>query len=271
MSQYRTHTKGYQNQIHEDRNHIDHIIRNRYMGPEHHHDHDSKRNHHLKQILKQQIECGTYKKGDFLPTEKELMEKYELSRVTVRQAMTNLVQSGYARARRGIGTDVVYEKVEEQMEGVISFTEEMKKHHIEMQTTYCKMDLISPGETVARSLQIPLTEPCYCLKRVRNAVGKPMVYTITYLKKICELPTEPEPYMESLYQYLREEHGIYIESGRDTLEAALPSEEVQKALKIDAQMPIFIRTRQTFRKGGEVFEYSICYYPGNRYKYTVEL
>lgn len=137
----------------------------------------------LEQILKQQIECGTYKKGDFLPTEKELMEKYELSRVTVRQAMTNLVQSGYARARRGIGTDVVYEKVEEQMEGVISFTEEMKKHHIEMQTTYCKMELISPGETVARSLQIPLTEPCYCLKRVRNAVGKPMVYTITYLKK----------------------------------------------------------------------------------------
>ena len=65
----------------------------------------------LEQILKQQIECGTYKKGDFLPTEKELMEKYELSRVTVRQAMTNLVQSGYARARRGIGTDVVYEKV----------------------------------------------------------------------------------------------------------------------------------------------------------------
>lgn len=225
----------------------------------------------LEQILKQQIECGTYKKGDFLPTEKELMEKYELSRVTVRQAMANLVQSGYARARRGIGTDVVYEKVEEQMEGVISFTEEMKKHHIEMQTIYCKMELISPGETVARSLQIPLTEPCYCLKRVRNAVGKPMVYTITYLKKICELPTEPEPYMESLYQYLWEEHGIYIESGRDTLEAALPSEEVQKALKIDAQMPIFIRTRQTFLKGGEVFEYSICYYPGNRYKYTVEL
>lgn len=50
------------------------------------------------------------------------------------------------RARRGIGTDVVYEKVEEQMEGVISFTEEMKKHHIEMQTTYCKMELISPGK-----------------------------------------------------------------------------------------------------------------------------
>ena len=45
----------------------------------------------LEQILKQQqIECGTYKKGDFLPTEKRLMEKYELSRVTVRQAMISI-------------------------------------------------------------------------------------------------------------------------------------------------------------------------------------
>ena len=81
----------------------------------------------LESILKQKIEQGTYKRGDFLPTEKELMAEYQPSRVTVRQAVTNLVQSGYVRARRGIGTDIVYEKVEEHLERVISFTEEMKK------------------------------------------------------------------------------------------------------------------------------------------------
>jgi len=46
---------------------------------------------------------------------------------------------------------------------------------------------------------------------------------------------------------------------------------VQRMLEINAQMPIFIRSRQTFLGDGTVFEYSICYYPGNRYKYTVEL
>ena len=76
----------------------------------------------LESILKQKIEQGTYKRGDFLPTEKELMAEYQPSRVTVRQAVTNLVQSGYVRARRGIGTDIVYEKVEEHLERVISFT-----------------------------------------------------------------------------------------------------------------------------------------------------
>lgn len=225
----------------------------------------------LEIILKKEIEQGKYCKGDMFPTEKELMNLYQVSRVTVRQAMAKLVQTGYLRVRRGIGTDVIYDKVEEQMERVISFTEEMQKHHINMKTTYCNMELIKPNEKVAVKLGIPLTEKCYCLKRVRNVDDRPMVYTVTYLKKIKELPLESQYYTESLYQYLIREQGILIESGKDTLEAALPSAEVQKYLKIDAQMPIFIRTRQTFLAGEEKFEYSKCYYPGNRYKYTVNL
>lgn len=225
----------------------------------------------LEMVLRKKIEQGEYTKGDFFPTEKELMEIYQVSRVTVRQAMARLVQTGYVRIRRGIGTDVVYDKIEEQIESVISFTEEMRKHNIFMTTSYCSMELVKPGELVAKQLQIPLTEKCYCLKRVRNVDGKPIVYTVTYLKKIKELPLDSHYYTESLYQYLRESHGIWIGSGKDTLEAALPSPEIQKYLEIEAQMPIFIRTRQTFLPGGEIYEYSRCYYPGNKYKYTVDL
>lgn len=225
----------------------------------------------LEMILRKKIEQGEYSRGDLLPVEKELMKRYQVSRVTVRQAMARLAQTGYIRSRRGIGTDVIYDKIEEQVEGVISFTEEMKKHSIHMETSYCQMELSKPGEKVAKMLKIPLTQKCYCLKRIRNVDGKPLVYTITYLKRVEELPTESSYYTDSLYEYLRREHGIWIESGKDTLEAALPSEEIQKALEIDAQMPIFLRTRQTFLTGGEVFEYSKCYYPGNRYKYTLDL
>lgn len=148
----------------------------------------------LEMALRKNIEQGKYGKGDFFPTEKELMEMYQVSRVTVRQAMARLVQTGYIRIRRGIGTDVVYDKIEEQIEGVVSFTEEMRKHNIFMTTSYCKMELIKPSEQVA-----------------------------------------------------------------------------QKCLEVEAQMPIFIRTRQTFLSDGEIYEYSKCYYPGNRYKYTVDL
>ena len=106
---------------------------------------------------------------------------------------------------------------------------------------------------------------------MRNVKGSPLVYTITYLKCVVELPLDEKYYMESLYKFLKDAHQIVIEKGKDTLEAALPSEDVQKFLKISSSMPVFKRVRKTYLSENEVFEYSICYYPGNRYKYTVDL
>lgn len=225
----------------------------------------------LESILKKQIEHGEFNKGDLMPTEKMLMEQFEVSRVTVRQAMAALTQDGYIKCSRGIGTEVVYEKIDEHLKSVISFTDEMKQHNVEMETSYCKMEKVYPSTQVAATLKIPKTDLCYCLTRVRCVSGSPLVYTITYLKDIVELPMDSQYYMESLYSYLRDVHGIRIERGQDTLEAALPTEKIQRFLQIEAQMPIFKRVRQTYLPGGEVFEYSICYYPGNRYKYTVDL
>ena len=225
----------------------------------------------LENFLKEKIEQGEYNAGDMFPTEKELMEQYHVSRVTVRQATAGLAQSGYIRSRRGIGTEVVYEKIEEEIHQVISFTDEMKKHNITMETSYCEIKKIYPDKTVARQLEIPLTDQCYCLIRVRDVEGKPLVYTVTYLAPVVELPLESSCYTRSLYKYLEEKFGIKISSGEDTLEAAIPTEEVRKYLGIGGNLPVFIRTRKTFLPDGKVYEYSKCYYPANRYKYTVKL
>lgn len=76
-------------------------------------------------------------------------------------------------------------------------------------------------------LGIPETKQCYCLTRVRCVDKIPMVYSVTYLKEIVELPMEKEYYMESLYKYLQETHGIIIVRGQDTLEAVLSTKEIQ--------------------------------------------
>lgn len=225
----------------------------------------------LQTILREKIECGEYAKGDVFPSEKMLMDQYEVSRMTVRQACAALIQDGYIKSGRGIGTIVIYEKIDEHLNQVISFTDEMRRHNITMKTTYCKMEKVYPPVQAAKVLGMAVTERCYCLTRVRCVGGKPLVYTVTYLKPILELSMDSEQYGDSLYQYLREVHGAVIEKGRDTLEASLPTEEVQGFLQIDSQMPVFKRTRQTYLKNNSIFEFSVCYYPGNRYQYTVDL
>lgn len=225
----------------------------------------------IEKALKKQIEHGEYNRGDLFPTEKMIMEHYHVSRATVRQAFAALAQDGYIKSRRGIGTEVIYEKIDEHMKSVISFTDEMKRHNITMHTSYCKMEKINPSTMVAVALDIPKTKKCYRLTRVRCVENKPLVYTISYLKDITELPMDSGYYMESLYKYLSDKEEIEIIRGVDTLEATLPSKEVQRYLEIEENTPVFKRVRRTFLANDEVFELSICYYPGNRYKYTVEL
>ncbi|QHQ59929.1 UTRA domain-containing protein [Anaerocolumna sedimenticola] len=225
----------------------------------------------VENIIKEQIENGEFLSGEILPSEKQLQERYGVSRVTVRQAVSSLVNAGYLQCSRGIGTTVIFEKIDENLQRVISFSEEMEQHGIKMETTYCVISLQKATKAVASNLNIKEGEECYKLVRVRCAKGTPMVYSMTYLTRKYELPLEPDAYMESLYKLMDNGYGVKIVNGQDTFEAALASQTVGSFLSISSGSPIFKRTRKTFDQHNELVEYTVCYYPGDKYKYTIEL
>lgn len=225
----------------------------------------------LENLLREEIEQGNFIKGEIFPTEKNLQELYNVSRVTVRQAISALVNRGYLQCQRGIGTTVIFEKIDENLKHQISFTDEMRQHGIVMETSSCEIKLTKPNKTVARKLELSEDELCYELIRVRCAKGIPIVYSVTYLKKKYELSLDKESYMESLYQFLKEQYKISIVRVQDTLEAVIAQEETGRFLQIDMNKAVFKRTRKAFDEQDELFEYSICYYPGDKYQYSVDL
>jgi Transcriptional regulators len=225
----------------------------------------------IESILKRQIENEEYRCGDILPSETELQKFYRVSRVTIRQAMNDLVRDGYVKCSRGIGTVVVFEKIEENVKRVISFSKEMKQHGIEMTTSHCHISLIKCDKNISAKLNIPEDEEVYQLIRVRCVKNSPMVYSITYLKKMCDLSMDEDMYRESLYDLLEERYDIKITRGQDTFEAAIASETIADFLKITVGAPVFKRSRLTFDQSDHLIEYTYCYYPGDKYKYTVFL
>ena len=66
----------------------------------------------IENDVKAKIQDGTYKGGDLLPSENELKDQYNVSRMTVRQALTNLVNDGYLYRHKGKGTFVSHNKLE---------------------------------------------------------------------------------------------------------------------------------------------------------------
>ncbi|MBO7335683.1 MAG: GntR family transcriptional regulator [Lachnospiraceae bacterium] len=227
----------------------------------------------IEEILKNRIENGTYKKGELVPGEKALMDEFGVSRATARQALGGLSQAGYVSSHRGIGTTVVYEQINEHIKSVVSLYEEMKLHGIEAETTFCTVEKTVPPAKVRQELLMKDSEKCYLIKRVRSTGDEPFVYSLTYLNTKEKLSMKPSDYKFSLYRYLETEKGIRIVRGTESFEAVMPDGEVKERLET-GDAPVMRRTRKTYVDLGEkekAFEYSICFYPGKRFKYTVEI
>lgn len=227
--------------------------------------------HQLASILKGKIENGEYAVGDTFPTELQLQEKYRVSRITVRNAVAKLTNEGYLECARGIGTKVVFPKIDEQLKQVMSFSEELAQHNIIMTTKFCEISIVPANEQVAARLNIKKDAPVYKLTRVRCADETPIVYSVTYINGDRNLSTDAEKYTQSLYEYLNREHGILIAKGKETFEAVLSDTANAAMLGIQKGMPLIKRTRRTFDQYDKAIEFTVCYYAGDKYKYSIEL
>lgn len=220
--------------------------------------------------LAKKIENGEYHAGELIPSERQLQSLYKVSRMTVRLAMSELTNKNYIECRRGIGTIVIYGKIKESIKQVKSLTEEMAQQGVELITTECELCREKLPSIVALTFnKKPMTE-CLVLKRIRVAKGRPLVYSKTFLN-VEGAPEDVQAYNKSLYELLKESLHITIARGEDVLEAVLSEGKVSEKLQLLDGFPVFKRTRITYDESDTPLEYSICYYPGDQYKCSVEI
>ena len=104
--------------------------------------------------MKQLIEGGEWKPGDKIPSENELCDKFEVSRMTIRQAINNLVEQGYLYRKRGIGTFVQLPKVEQKLQGMTGFTEDMISRGMNPSSQLLSFRLVPATAKIADRLRI---------------------------------------------------------------------------------------------------------------------
>src|SRR5690625_3546782 len=107
-----------------------------------------------KQVKQKMIkEINQYMKaGDLIPTESELEEKFNVSRITVRKAIDELVEEGYVEKIQGKGTFVLSTKIVQDANSITSWTEEMLLKGKNPETKSLKMYEVSPSKKMKRKL-----------------------------------------------------------------------------------------------------------------------
>ncbi len=225
----------------------------------------------IKDIIKHQIINQEYPVGSTIPSENDLEAMFEVSRMTIRQAVNELVNEGLLKKERGRGkgTIVLSNAIADKLSTVKSFTEKMQEQGYALKNKQINLSLVAPDTTVAAALNLDKTEKALCLNRIRMVNNDIIMYSLSYIPESLNLPIEAELY-GSLYHLLHQQ-GYKVARAEEYIEAMITTEEIAQALEIAPTDAVLKRTRISHDQTGRNIEYTVTYYRSDKYKYVVEL
>ncbi|HLL79040.1 MAG TPA: GntR family transcriptional regulator [Ktedonobacteraceae bacterium] len=228
--------------------------------------------HQLKQILRAEIERGAYQPGDQLPTESELIERYGVSRITVRQALDELEVEGLIVRRHGKGTYVAEKRVEQDLVRLTDFVEDMEMAGLAPSSRVLAFVREPASRAVAEALALLPGEEVTRVDRLRLANGRPIACDTTRLPlRFGLLLAEDMLANETIYHILETRYGIPVEEGTFHITAAAASPEQASLLEIEPHSALLLIERVSFTTGNVPVYVQQRYYRPDRVTYRVSL
>lgn len=224
---------------------------------------------HIANAIRDKINEGEYEAGSALPSEAQLRKVFSCSRVTVRQALKQLIDSGELESIQGSGTYVKESKVDYDIYQQTSFAE--KWAHLD-KTTHSDVlafEVQRASLSIADRLNIKEDDRVFYVKRVRYLGDDPITVEETWL------PTELFPDLTyqvmqgSKYHYIEHDKGMIIDRSEQEIIPVLPPQNIADLLHIDPSQPIIKKRTRGYLQGGVVFEYSKNYFKSTDYKFTL--
>ncbi len=230
------------------------------------------RYYQLREIMRERIRTGEWKAGDLIPSERELAETYGISRMTARQAITDLVNEGLFYRERGKGTFVSRHKVTQQLLHLTGFTEDIRARGQLPSTRVISAQMLPADEITAERLRIPPQQVLFCLQRLRLADGEPLAIELSQLSfPGCEKLVEEDLEHNSLYRLLETKYGVPLMEAEQDLEAGLAGNEQAQLLKIPVGSAVLFTRRVTYTDRNQPIEYAKAVYCGNKYTFYTHL
>ncbi|MGE7187115.1 GntR family transcriptional regulator [Peribacillus sp. NPDC006672] len=226
----------------------------------------------LKEVLKEKIEKGIYKSDDPIPSERELIDMYGISRTPVRQALNELVAEGLLRREHGRGTFVAHQKIDQMfLKSLSSFGDEMEKKGLSFETELLNKQIIEINSTL-QEIFGETHKSFYRIDRLRYIEKDPYVLVTTYIPAaMAPGLLEEDLERNSLYRTLESKYGYNISYAKRVMEAINVAEEDAKILKVSPMAAVQMTKTTAFQIDSQAFEYSIARYRGDLSKFTVEV
>lgn len=204
-----------------------------------------------------------------IPSERELMETYAVSRATVRRAIESLIAEGVLRRVQGKGTFVARPRVQSHLH-LASFTQDMRRRGKTPSTRVLRIESAVPTAEVARFFGIGANEALWRLERVRLAAGEPMAFEAGWYSMALAPDLGRHDLTQSLYALFSQEYGHSVDTADQTVWAESADADLARHLGVEPGAPLLAFERSS-RSRGEPLERVLSHYRGDRYQIHISL
>jgi GntR family transcriptional regulator len=229
--------------------------------------------HQLKDVILKGILAGDWKPDEQLPTEDDLALRFHVSKITVRQALRDLVALGYVRREQGRGTFVQRPHLEQGPRELTSFTEDMRRRGSQPTSKVLEQTILPAPPEIATRLRIRPLDQVFVLRRLRIADKDPIAL------QTAHIPIALVPHIEalsftgdvSLYEMLQAQYGLRAAGGKETHVSALVRGDDADLLSVPAGSPVMRTERITYLANTKPLEFAQAITRGDRYKIELDL
>lgn len=221
----------------------------------------------LANLIRNQVMSKFLRPDDRLPSERDLCEQYGISRITVRQAISALVQEGLLYSTAGKGTFVCGSALTEELQPLSSFTQDLERRGMRPRSVLISANVIPADDLLAARLGVPRGAEIVCLNRLRLSDELPIAIQHTHLPHhLCPDLLKFDFSKVSLYEVLRKEYDLRLAHSDTFIEAALADPEEAKLLHMDLPSALLISDQTTYLDSGITIEITRSIFNAQRYK-----
>ncbi|WP_438316403.1 GntR family transcriptional regulator [Sporosarcina sp. FA9] len=229
----------------------------------------------LKKVIENQIISGELKSNEQIPSERELGEKYSVSRITVRQAISMAEKEKLVTKVHGVGTFVTNTKIRQELNIISSFQSTLEQLGLIASTKTLNSNIITSDFQLSRLLNLEVMDKVLNLQLLGSGDNSPIVYYNTYFS--YKLGEEMEGYANTmidnkrpfstldLYKHSLTYQPTHVEQ---TFESVLAMENIATVLQIENGFPL-LRVTSIIYQDEQPLEYKESYYKGDMYKFFI--
>jgi GntR family transcriptional regulator len=224
------------------------------------------------QALLQQIVDGSYQIHQQLPSEKELSELFNVSRITIRQALNQLQLEHLVYKIQGKGTFVSAPKTFQNISELQGFAEAMSNMGHEVYNLVKEFRFIPATPQIASRLKLSVSSKVVEIKRIRFLNRKPVSFELTYLPEAIGIALQ-EINLSTRDVFLAIEEDLSIALGHADLniDATLADDELSELLQVDINAPLLRVERLTHNAAGHPIDFEYLYFSGETFQYRLRV